>query len=305
MRAAPAGPCEPRGANRSGRPGRRGAATGDRRAGTNSSLLTNSVMGGLEVLDPAYRSLFDRAVAVLSGDPRVISVAPGGSVATASADAWSDLDLRVVTREDGHDSFLAEWSDWLAQITPTVFARTPVAPFIINAITDGGLTFDVVVFKGTFVDLSPAPGWSVGLQRGFADAGAALDYAVAEQLRGMCGPFVSLVARGEHLRHLTGVPHLLGLLMAVFLAELDTPMPGKLWNATFTDEQLATVAALPPVAANRDALVAFGLGIAEAVLSRARPEFARRGIEWPTALARVTAERLRDQLGLECSAWLH
>ena len=35
----------------------------------------------------------------------------------------------------------------------------------------------------------------------------------------MNGPFISLLEREEHLRHLTGVPHLLGLLTTVFLAE--------------------------------------------------------------------------------------
>ena len=262
-------------------------------------------MGGIEVLDPAYRLLFDRAGRVLSGDPRVTSVAPGGSVATNSADTWSDLDVRVVVHEDGYDSFLSDWPVWLAQITPTVFARTPVAPFIINAITDRGLTVDFVVYRGAVVDLAQPTGWSVGFQR-FTDVGSALEYAVAEQLRGLCGPFVSLVMRGEHLRHLaSGVPHLLGLLTTVFLAELDAPMPAKLWNATYSEEQLAAVAALPPAAANRDAIVAFGLGVAELVVTRARPEFDRRRIEWPSALAVVTATRLRDQLGIDCAAWLY
>jgi hypothetical protein len=48
-----------------------------------------------------------------------------------------------------------------------------------------------------------------------------------------------------HLKHLTGVPHVLGLLTTVFLAETGTPPPGKIWNQAYTEEQRAAVAALP------------------------------------------------------------
>ena len=130
----------------------------------------------------------------------------------------------------------------MAAITPTVFARTPIAPFVINTITDDGLTFDVSVWAGD------APAWptppvrySVGLLSGspFDELGDALEYAVVEQLRGMAGPFISLLQREEHLRHLTGVPHLLGLLTTVFLAETGSVPPGKHWNGTYTEEQRA------------------------------------------------------------------
>ena len=104
----------------------------------------------------------------------------------------------------------------------------------------------------------------------FADLADALEYAVLEQLRGLTGPFISLLQRDEHLRHLTGVPHLLGLLTTVFLAETGVP-PGKHWNRTFTEEQRAAVAASPPVSATREGVVAFGLGLAELVVTRARP----------------------------------
>lgn len=169
-------------------------------------------MGGIEVIDPRYRLVLERARAVLGADERVASVAVGGSVGDGTADRWSDLDLQVVAHADRYDDFLAGWPQWLAEITPTVFARTPLAPFVINAVTDDGLTLDLSVFPGEVIDFPPAEGYAVGMLSGtrFADLDGALEYAVAEQLRGMTGPFISLVQRGEHLRHLTGVPHLLG-----------------------------------------------------------------------------------------------
>jgi len=187
-----------------------------------------------------------------------------------------------------------------------VFARTPILPFIINAVTDDGLTLDIVVYNGEAFEFQPTTDYVVGMMSGtrYRNVDEALEYAVAEQLRGLAGPFISMVQRDEHLRHMAGVPHLLGLLTTVFLAELNAPPPGKIWNGTYTDEQLVLVAALPPVSATRHGVVGFGLGVAEVLVTRARPLFAERGIDWPAGLARVTADRLRDTLGIHTSPWL-
>ncbi len=194
-----------------------------------------------------------------------------------------------------------------AAITPTVFARTPIAPFIINTVTSDGLTFDLVVYKGEIIEFPPPRGYAVGMlsTARFDDVADALEYAVAEQLRGLAGPFISLVQRNEHARHLSGVPHLLGLLTTVFLAELGSPPPGKHWNRTFTAEQLDAIAALPPVAATRERIIDFGLAVAELVVNRARPLFAETDRLWPGDLARVTADRLRLTLGVETGDWLY
>jgi hypothetical protein len=263
-------------------------------------------MGGLEVIDPRYRALWERIVDVLERDERVASVGFGGSVASGPADAYSDLDIQVVAHADRHDEFLADWPQWLAAITPTVFARTPIMPFIINTVTDEGLTLDIVVFRGEAVEFPYPPGYAVGMLSAvrFPEVAPALEYAVAELLRGMSGPFVSLVQREEHLRHLAAVPHLLGLLTTVFVAELNAAPPGKHWNETFTEEQRAAVAALPPVSATYDGIVGFGLGLGELLVQRARPLFEQFGLEWPHDFAQITAERVHEQLDIDTRSWL-
>ena len=271
-------------------------------------------MSGLEALDPRYGPLYERALAVLGNDPRVARVELSGSVAAGTADAWSDLDLHVVAHPQHYESVLADWPTWLADITPTVFARTPLLPFVVNTVTAEGLTFDVAIYSTetapptTGAARPPQPaGYVVGMMSGrrFTDIDTALEYAVAESLRGLAGPFISLLQREEHLRHLTGVAHLVGLLTTVYLAEASAPPPGKHWNRAFTTEQREAAAGLPPVSANRDGIVAFGLGIAELTITRARPLYARYGLDWPTALAAVTAQRLQAVLGLDVGAWLY
>jgi hypothetical protein len=259
-----------------------------------------------DVIDPRYAPLYDRVLAVVGRDSRIVSVRPSGSVATATTDPWSDLDIEIVTSDEGYEGFLAEWPTWLAAITPTVFARTPIAPFVINALTDEGLTLDLAIYRGA-APVFPPPAYTVGLLAGLrlTEVGAALDYAVNEQLRGMAGPFISLVKREEHVRHLTGVAHLVGLLTTVFVAELQAPPLGKRWNATLNAEQRAAVAALPPVGATGELLIGFGMACAELLVTRARPLFPQYSLEWPAPLAQVVATRVRDQLGIDVSAWLY
>ena len=271
-------------------------------------------MGGMEAIDPRYGPLYERVRTVLGADPRVKQVVLTGSVAAGTADRWSDLDLQVVSHdtEADYDGLVADWPRWLEAITPTVFSRTPIAPFVINTLTDDGLTLDLAIYRGEpFTPPAPAaaaanPEYVVGMMsaRRFADLGDALDYAVAEQLRGLAGPFISLLKRDEHVRHLTGLPHLLGLLTTVFLAETGAPPPAKHWNRTFSEEQRAAVAGLPPVSATEAGITAFGLGLAELLVTRARPLFPRYGLEWPSDLAAVVRDRVAAELDLDISAWL-
>lgn len=265
-------------------------------------------MGGLEVVDHRYAALYERAVEVLGADERVLEVKLSGSVAQGTADEWSDLDLQIVVRGNDHEAFLAEWPTWLAEITPTVFARAPIAPFIINTLTPDGLTLDLAVYP----DAAPPPfvappTYMVGMlsSRRFDDVGEALAYAVEEQLRGLSGPFVSLILRDEHLRHLTGVTHIVGLLTTVFHAELGAAPAGKHWNRTFTDEQLAAAASLPPASATREGVMGFGLGVAQLMIERARPLYPSYGLDWPSDLAAVAADRLGSLLGVDARSWLY
>ena len=262
-------------------------------------------MGGLDVIDPRFAAIHDRACEVLGTDDRVVGVEIAGSVGSGTADEWSDLDLYVITTKDGHEGIVAEWPDWLAKITPTVFARTPIAPFVINTVTDTGLTFDISVWPEAPPVFNPQSRYVVGTLANtpFERIEDALEYAVNEQLRGMAGPLISLIHRDEHVKHLTGVPHLLGLLTTVFLAETGAAPPGKHWNRSFTEEQRDAIAALPPVSATREGLLAFGMALAEMLFTRARPQFARYGLEWPSEFANVVAGRVHDELGIDVSSW--
>ena len=264
-------------------------------------------MGAFDAVDGRYAALYARAEEVLGADDRVVAVEAAGSIGAGAADEWSDLDVHVAVFPESYDSFVADWPRWLSAITPTVFARTPIAPFIINAVTAEGLTLDVVVYRGEL----PAPprpaGYAVGMlsaQR-YATLTDALEYAVEEKLRGLAGPFITLIGRDDHITHLTGVAHIVRLLTTVLLAENGSAPAGKILRESLTDEQQSVVAGLPALHASREALIEFDLALTREMLTRARPLYARYGLTWPAPLAAVAATRLRDKLGINAADWLY
>ncbi len=258
-------------------------------------------MGGIEAVDPRYTALSARAHQVLDADPRVARLEVAGSVSEGTADQWSDLDLHVYVRVDDHAAVVAEWPTWVAAITPTVFARTPILPFIVNTVTADGLTLDFAILREDTPLFAPVTGFAVGLlsSHRYDDNASAVEYAVAEMLRGTAGPFVSYLERGEHVRHMVGCGHIVGLLTTVMLAETESPPAnGKRLNAFLTDEQRACLESLPPLRATREDVSAFGLAVAGEVLRRARPLFAKYDLDWPTDLEAVARARVAS-IGLE------
>lgn len=266
-------------------------------------------MGGFEVVDPRFRELHDRAVEVLSADERVAEVRVGGSIAHGTADEWSDLDLTVVAVEGHQEALAAAHPSWLDDIGDFAWARSPLAPWIINTVTHDGLTFDIAIYDGEAPPEGPLrpPGYFVGMMspHPFPDIAPALEYAMEERFRGLAGPFVSLLQRGEHVRHLQGVGHALALLLIVFLAETGAAPPAKHLNVALTDEQRDAVAQLPPVAATRDSLIGFELAIAGLMVTRARPLYPQLDLEWPAQLIDVAARRIEKCLGVTRPGWMH
>jgi hypothetical protein len=126
------------------------------------NAITRGAIGGIDVIDPRYRVLFERVNQVLSDDRRARSATAGGSAGAGTADQWSDLDLAIVTEPDHHDEFISDWPNWLERITPTVFVRTPIVSFIINTITEEGLTLDLVIWSGEAPASRPRTGYPVG-----------------------------------------------------------------------------------------------------------------------------------------------
>jgi predicted nucleotidyltransferase len=62
-------------------------------------------------LTQARDRLLREFVNIFSSDPAVVGIFAGGSVAVGNADAWSDIDLRVLVVHDKHASFVSQRRD--------------------------------------------------------------------------------------------------------------------------------------------------------------------------------------------------
>jgi len=58
-------------------------------------------------LPPNYKLTLDRFVATCQADARIVAAFLGGSYATGTADAHSDIDLYVITTDEAYEAFLA------------------------------------------------------------------------------------------------------------------------------------------------------------------------------------------------------
>lgn len=262
-------------------------------------------MDAFDTIDPRYRTLYERAREVFGADERVLRVEPHGSVATDTADPWSDLDLKVIVRDDAHASIVEEWEGFIDAITPTVFKERPIAPFVVNTVTADGLTFDVSFWPEAMPEFPMPAGLGVGFLGGqrFHDYPSAVQYAVKETLRGVSGPLPKFLHRGEHVAHFSGLGHTLSLLQAVLLAEQGAPMNPRKPASELSPSALAVIEALPPVTPTFDALLRFELAISEGVITIGRELYADYGFEWPTAFESVAARVLREQFGVTVD-WL-
>ena len=97
---------------------------------------------GFEVYPDGYGPLFDRAAEIFARDDRVRAMWLHGAFGRGAADAASDLDISLAVRDEDFDAFAATWTEWLAEISPTVSA-VPIAPGCFYALTPGCERFDV------------------------------------------------------------------------------------------------------------------------------------------------------------------
>ena len=106
------------------------------------------------------------------------------------------------------------------------------------------------------------------------------------------------------MRHLTGVPHILGLLTTVFLAETGSPPPAKQWNRSFSANSETQwphcLRYRPPERACSPSVSPWpNCWSPEPDLCTS----AMTGVG--PGLAQVAADRLEGELGLAVRGWLH
>ena len=96
-------------------------------------------MDEMHVGTPEQRALVQRFKAACEADERIVAAFLGGSFAGGTWDDYSDLDIYLVTTDEGYDSFFAERRDFMHSLGEPVF---------LEDFNDFG--FDMLLF--TFAD---------------------------------------------------------------------------------------------------------------------------------------------------------
>lgn len=258
-----------------------------------------------------HRDLLARLLAALEADPRVLAAWLIGSLAQGVGDEYSDLDLLLAVEDAALPALADGWRDFLAGVAPTVYAQrlgTPNKP-TITAVTPEWLRFDL-----TLSAARQAHGYPVAVllfdREGVAECAtfgvragieprARLPDLVTDFIRGL-GLLPIIIGREEYLVGQEGATILRRQLVELILLENGAPRGGvKRLNPLLTDEQRATLAALPLPAPTRDAVIASQLAHACVFLPRARALLARYGLPYPDDFEQATRRHLQLALGVE------
>ena len=258
----------------------------------------------------------EHVTAVLNKDDRVRVAWLTGSLATGTADAYSDLDLRVAVLSEDFARIGEWWDTLIDSISPTVWKRRwpgPPDEAIISAITTAYMRFDLVL--QSVADTRPRNLQAVRVlfdKDGVAEQItltaparinplAKLSFIVEEFIR-LLGTLTIVVGRDDLPIALEGQLGCHSLLISLLLMEngIDRMAMGKRHVAAFlTEEQRTALASIPALAPTLASVVEGRLAYARLFLPRARRLMEANGFTYPEAFEVATLRHLKDELGVD------
>jgi hypothetical protein len=266
-------------------------------------------------------NLIKRAVEVAAADDRIVAAYLVGGFAVGMGDAWSDVDLQFVVRDDDVASVRATWVDTVNALAPTAYIQPFGSAIGGLCITPEWLHFDVVFVPASAVRAGTLEGAvplvdKVGclpatpVPRPDRQSQPFFPRAAVEHFLYMLGNVVSVIGRNEVIPASNGVIMVRDLdLVALFLAErgwattrehaFGNPFPfSKRLRNYLTDEQNSILQSLPPVAATIDSVIDCYLALARVFLPRARSLAERVGATWPLVYELASVQYFERSLGV-------
>ncbi|HWQ13772.1 MAG TPA: nucleotidyltransferase domain-containing protein [Roseiflexaceae bacterium] len=261
-------------------------------------------------LSPHHQAVVERFVAACRADARVVAAFLRGSYVTGTADAWSDLDLGLVTTDAAYEEFVAGRAAFLRQLGEPLFLEDFDIPnFVFFVLADGAEGELALGREGDFAHTHAGP-HRVLLDKTGVLAGAAFPWrapAPAEQVERLrrlvhwfwhdLSHFITALARGdlwwaygqlEVLRRVCGN-------LARLTHNFSDPDVGE--EVYFKVGHALPPAYLAPLEATccpleRGALLQAARAILRRYQELARPLAQAHGIPYPAELERLTCERL-------------
>lgn len=258
------------------------------------------------------RELIAAIEACLSADPDIEAAWLAGSLGAGRGDAFSDVDVLVLTAQGRVADVVKRYGADLSGIAPTVLVNTLFGR-VLSVVTEDWSRFDLSFVEGAELDRYDRARLTPMFNRGgreppvqppstYCPRPDDLTRMIEEFLR-VQGLGVVGLGRGEYVVCLSGGELLRKMTVDLMLDENGVG-PGERGgalrrNPMLTAEQRAELAGLPPVAADHDTILSANLALAAIFLPRARRLAQRIGATWPQALEAATRAHLAKHLGVQ------
>lgn len=109
-------------------------------------------------LPPHHQLVLDRFVAVCQADARVVAALLGGSYASGTADAYSDLDLGLITTDEAYADLLAERATLVRRLGEPLFLETFDRPELVFVVFADGAEIELALGRASaFTHITRGP----------------------------------------------------------------------------------------------------------------------------------------------------
>lgn len=257
----------------------------------------------------------EQAALILREDERIRLLWLTGSLATGTADAQSDVDLRVAVRAEDFATIGQWWPELIDHISLTVWKRHwpgPPDEAILSAITQDYQRFDLVV--QSVADTKPRTLEAAqllfdkdGVTQHFHlttpsthDPFAHLPFLVEEFIR-LLGMLPIVVQRNDISIGMEGQLALHSLFISLLLLEngIDRTATGKRHvDPLLTSEQRAVLMQIPPLAPTMESIMQGRIAYGRLFLPRAQRLMASRNQAYPAVFEAATKQHLLETLSL-------
>lgn len=262
------------------------------------------------MITAAQQRIIDEITQILDCVEGVEAVWLAGSLGIGRGDAFSDVDLLVLTAGEALADVSRAVARNIADMVDPAYSGSLHGGRVLNFVTDDWTRFDLALVQ--HADLSRYDAGS--LIELFNKTGSrpssppAAPYKTSpEQLLALVTEFLRIlglapvaVGREEYELALTGIDHLRRMTFELMLEEngVAPSMRGGALrrNPMLSAEQRAELATLPPLVAERSSIIAGEAAFARIFLPRARRLAASIGAPWPTRLEEATRRHLRRSL---------
>jgi hypothetical protein len=257
--------------------------------------------------------LIDEIARRLDAEPDVEALWLAGSLGKGGGDAFSDVDLLVLTVDGAAGEVSARLARGLAPALRVVLVNRLYGGRVLNMVTDDWARFDLTLVQREDLQRYDADALTQIFNKGASRPPVqprTIYRTSPDQLLTLVREFLRVVGltpvamgREEYELALSGIDLLRRMTLDLMLEEnsISPAVRGGALhrNPMLTAEQRADLSALPVIAADRASIIAGTVAFARLFLPRARRLATEIGMDWPTEFEDATRRHLRKTLELQ------